>query len=595
MVSGRHSSDQALAVCVIALLATVGIRAWALFNSWFYTDDYRLLLEASDTPLSVAGLLDPFDSQFMPWGLLIVEWVETSGELNWPLAASLILVLSTAAAIACLYMLITLFGRDWHVVPLFLLFLFTSMTTPALMWWAAALNQVAPQACFFLAVAWWVTHLRTGRTRWALATFGVIAIGLGFYIKALLILPALAILTVGHFTSGSLRGRVRTLAADRWRALVPVALLAIGYVVFYRVAVPQPFAGSDSTKIAEVAGSLLGKTMPTGLLGGPWAWWDTTPPIVLADPPDAAVSASWVVLALVVVYSLLQRSNAWPGWILLLVHALADFVLLAMSRGQDYGALAGLDYRYLTDLAPAAVLAVGLVFLPVKGAVSSSRPRTPAVLSVVVPRPVWLALTAAICTGGLVSSLGYIHFWHHDNAGKTYVPALAESLRGKDGLPMADGLLPADVMPGYTQPMNQLSQFTRLLGSQPTFPDRGTEIFVVDGTGQVRNGTVSQVASTGQGPREGCGWVVTGRPKPLTLDPPLEGSNVWVRLGTLSSEDTTLEVEIGTEDEMLAVPVGLSSLFLEVEPGGTDTITLTAGDDVDLCVDRVDVGGLVTR
>lgn len=588
--------DSSVLVCLGALAAHVVYRAWALYNSWFFSDDFRLLLEAEETPLSLRGLLDPFDSQFMPLALMVVEAIESSGELNWALAATFSLAGTALAGGACYLMLVTLFGRGWRIVPLLLIYLSTCTTMPALMWWAASLNQVLPQACFFLAVASWVTYMRTRRTRWAVATALVVVVALGFYVKALLILPALAVLTLGYFYGGPLRRRARDVVTELWPVLAPAIVLTIGYVAFYRAAVPQPFAGSDAAKIGEVANSLIGKAFPTALLGGPWQWWNTNPPIVLAQPPDIAISLSWVVLGLVVTYSVLSRRNAWPSWLLLATNVLFDFALLATSRGQEYGALAGMDYRYLTDTAPVAVLACGLAFLPLRGAPESSRPREPAVLNLTVPWAVPIGLTAVVCVGGAISSTGYVSYWHHHHAAKDYVPALADSLHQNEGAVLVNQTLPSQVMPDYSFPMNQTSEFVRLVHSDVSFAEQGVELFLADGSGRLGRVNVVASATTGQGPREGCGWLVGTRTKRLPMDPPLIEGTWWVRVGVLAPSASTVTIDVDTESRTLELPGGLSSALARLEvPEGTDEVTVSSEGSERICVDRVDAGELVTQ
>ena len=121
---------------------------------------------------------------------------------------------------------------------------------------------------------------------------------------------------------------------------------------------------------------MLGTALSSGVVGGPWSWWDTAPPIVLASPPGWGTYIAWVAITLTLCYSALRRHNVLRGWALAGGYGVALYLLLATSRGPVYGALSGLEYRYLTDAACVITLVLGLVFLELRGAPGSGRARS---------------------------------------------------------------------------------------------------------------------------------------------------------------------------------------------------------------------------
>ncbi len=574
--------------------AQLAFRAWAVYPSWFFADDYRLMYDAAGTRLSWSQLLAPFDSHFMPLGRLIVWIVVESGPLSWNLAATITLFLQLAASLACLWMVLTLFGHRWASLAPLAIYLSTAITIPAFMWWAAALNQVPLQAAFFVAVGCWVQYGRTRRARWFVGALLAVCFGLLAYEKALLILPVLGALTVAYFTEGTWRRRLVTLWTEFRPPLLTATAIVAGYLVFYRAGVPQPFETVGPGAPMSIADTMLGTALAAGSVGGPWEWWRTSPPLVLAGPPAWSVHLAWVVIAGAVAYSWFRRHRTGRGWLILLGYSLVTFGLLATTRGQLYGALAGLEYRYLTDVAPVLVLVIGLVFLPLPGAPGSSAPREDPLLRWQAgPRTV-AAVVAAICLGGTVSTAGYVYYWHHDHAGASYVRALRDSLDQQGAVPdLVEQVVPATVVPEYAAPGNLSSRFLQLFGTDAAFPDSSDNLQIIDGYGRLHPVTLDVQAKALRGPAPDCGWIVTPPGVTIPLDQAVGDGEHWMRLGYLASDETPLTVSAGPTSVDTTARAGLHQLFVRAEgPFGRVTLHgLESG--AALCVDSIDVGEAV--
>jgi hypothetical protein len=584
------STEQLVLACAALLVgAQVIFRGWALYPSWFFTDDYRLLHDARSQGLSWAYLVRPFDSQLMPFGRLVVWLVSTSHGLDWTLAVTLTLLLQLAAGCACVWMLVTLFGARWGVLAPLTLYLTSVISLPALMWWAASVNQVPMQVAFFVAVGAWVRHLRTRSTAWLVVTLLAVGFGLLCYVKVLFLVPVLA-----YFARGTLRQRVVGSARTYWPAVAVGAVLTVAYVVHYVSAVPQPFRPARENHVLEVADSMLGTILPTGLLGGPWHWYRTSPPIVLGSPPVWTVHLSWVLVVLVVLYSVLRRARAGRGWVLLASYSLALFALLATSRGQLYGRFAGLEYRYLTDVVCVLALTVGLVFLELQGAPGSSRPRPAPLLTVRLHPGVAPLVVAVVAVGGLQSSASYVGYWHHDNAGRAYVKNLQAALAGSERVPaLAAQTLPGDVMPDYTKPDNDSRRFTGLLQRRVSFPATSDRLQVIDGAGNLVPARIRTGVRSRPGPQDGCGWKVRAGGRDIALTGRTFDWRWWLRIGYLSSSDSSVVVTAGDSRRATVVRKGLHSLYVRAD-GRFDTVSVSGlADGVTLCVDTIEVGDAV--
>ena len=183
--------------------------------------------------------------------------------------------------LACLWMLVTLFGALGGPDRLRLPDQHPHHAAPR--WWAAGLTKCLSR--LLCSATLWVMYLRSRRLRHLFLTLVSVVIGVGFYEKALIIGVVLAFLALGYFASRRLVDVVRAY----WPPCARGGVLAGGYH-HYLFNVPRPFESSSSWDVVadDIANSMLGTSLPTGLLGGPWRWWNTTPPIA-REPPGWTV------------------------------------------------------------------------------------------------------------------------------------------------------------------------------------------------------------------------------------------------------------------------------------------------------------------
>ena len=591
--SKRHRPADPVVVCGVLMVAlSLAFLAWALYPSWFYADDYHVMLQALGRPVTWEYLLEPFNSHVMPFGKLVIWAVTNQDPLGWKLAATTTLVLQAVASLSCLWMLVTVFGRRWAVLPLLAVYLTSALTLPAMMWWVAALNQVPFQAAFFVCVGLWVLFLRRRQARWAVLTVVVLLLSYACYVKTPLIAGVLVALTMGWFVHPR-----RVLRPWTWGAgiLAPVAVVSAtvaAFAAYYLLFVPAPFGEPADVRLGQVADSLLGTSMSTGLLGGPWRWWNTTPPTVLAAPANWAVHASWVVIAFTVAASLLNRRRSLKAWGLAGGYALVLLALLATSRGTIYGALAGLDFRYLTDIVCVVVVCAGLAFLHVPGAPGASERRVPPLLRVELPPVAAAGGLLAVVAGGVWSSVAYVHHWHHDNASRPYLETLGASLRADPGVvDLVPQLLPETVMPPYTTPANQTSEVTRFFPGEAAFPRSTERLALVGDSGELRVAEVDPAALGLPGPREGCGWLVRGGSAEVPLDGPVDGTGSWVRIGYLASQDSPVRVAAGATTVESEVLEGLNDLYVLLGAGPVTSISVSGlSPGTTVCIGSLAVG-----
>lgn len=582
----RAATHGVVPVAVALLLVQLAFRAWAAWSSWYFLDDL-IFLRKFDEVHRWSYLMEPYNGHLMPGGKLVFWAIGSAGAAQWWPAAVFLVVGQAIASVACLWMLVTLFGRQWAILPPFVLYLFLALTTPAYMWFVAATQQLPLQIVLSVAVGAWVRYLRGDGRRWLAVTMCTLALGFFFREKALLVLPILVFLSLFYFTAGGLRGRVRSLGRQAV-GLVLVLAIGVAYLVVYRHRVPSQMSPVTGGLALDLAGTMLGSTLTSGLVGGPWRWDEPSPPNSFADPPTWAVSASWLVIGVVIAYLLLRRRRAWPALLLFAGYVGGTYLLVLSGRGAALGAELGTDTRYLSDIPIVLGLCLGLATATLHGAPGSSAPREPAPV-VRVPSVLTAALLAIVVVGGVASSVGYIRPWHNSVA-HTFFERLDQDVSARGSVDLADRVLPEDVMSQLAAPRNNLSFLAPLLTDGARFPDQTSSLLVVDDDGELRRAHIDPVLSSQTGTVAGCGWKVARAGKTIPLTGRAIDYSWWLRIGYLATSSTTATVTAGDTSVEVSLRQGLNDLFLRVEDGFEAVRIDNLRSDTTVCVDTIDVG-----
>ena len=155
-----------LGAAVALVVIQLALRGWALFTSWFFQDDISLLMDARSSRFDLSYLLEPWNNHLLPAERALMWLVADVGPLSWGVAVTSTLVIQALTSAAAVWMLVTLFGKRPGILVPLSLYLFTSLTVPAMMWWTACLNQLPIQLGFFVAIGAAVRYLRGDGLRW---------------------------------------------------------------------------------------------------------------------------------------------------------------------------------------------------------------------------------------------------------------------------------------------------------------------------------------------------------------------------------------------------------------------------------------------
>lgn len=589
----RH--DRVVWAAVAMIVAQLAFRAWALSGAWFAYDDFSFIsrMQNQGLGLSVAGR--SYAGHIMPAAMYLTWLANEVASFDFRVPAFLLLGMQLLADVGLVVLLLRLFGSRRGILPPLAVYLFTASTIPIAIWWAAGVNQLPMQVVLFWALACHVSYLQKRQLRHAVAACVWLLVGLAFYEKVLLVLGAIALVSLCYFTTGPLKSRMRSLWG-RYRAGIAmyVALGLVYLVVYVLIGLNFSPGRANNDALGEVVSNMIVHAWAPSVVGGPLHWKEIHQ-FALPEPGMLVMLVSLVVVVLAAREIHRCRVNSRRAWLLPGFFLGCNILLVAAGRASFVGAQISLDYRYQGELSAITAIALGCATLSIRGAAESATPRASSQL-LDHPRRV-AAVVSAICVLGTVSSTQYVLHWNHTAPAKEYFGTLLGDLRSRTSpVPLIDAAVPDVIMWPIGYPLNLQSYVLHDYADRTDFVDVATDhLNMVDHHGNVVPVVIPDRRRGRPGPKESCGYRVETRPVTVPLDGAVAFGGWWVRIGYIATGPSPVRVTTGDASYPATVEPGLHALY--VRGGGAFDRVHISGltEGVSLCTDDVTVGRPVPR
>jgi hypothetical protein len=241
-------------------------------------------------------------------------------------------------------------------------------------------------------------------------------------------------------------------------------------------------------------------------------------------------------------------------------------------------------------MAAVTALALACAVMPIRGAV---QPVEVIRRGEFLDRPRLVAAAVTVVSVlGLISSTQYARHWQESQPGRPYFETLLAAVSDPQSpMNLVDSSVPGDVMWGLGYPDNTLSHMLRPYRHNVDFVEVATDqVLMVGATGRPAPLVVPPVRRGEPGPDKGCGYLVTTTPVTIDLDGPVAFGGWWVRIGYLSSGDSSVRVTTGDLSHDTTVRSGVHALYFQGD-GSFDSVTIGGlAPGVSLCTDDVTVG-----
>lgn len=593
-LADRDGAALVLLAALSLVAAQLVYRGWASYESYWEGDDFQLISQTfGPGGRSLHTLLTGISGHVMPGGLYLSWLMNRVAPFDYGLAALTLTLLQAIASLGFVRLLIVSFGRRWGILPPLVVYLATALSVQSAVWWATGVQALPVQIAFFWAMSHQVRYLQSRRPLHAVAATAWVVFGLLFYEKSLLVIGALAIVTVAYFTQGTARDRLGQVWRGYRISLFTNLTLGISYLAVY-VSFGLSFDPGQATNypIGPTADVMVLRSWGTAIFGGPLRWAHTPgAPVSFAAPSSLLVLVCAIASVLLARELVRSRTAALRALLLPAFFLTCDVLLVVASRSTLIGPVIGYEFRYISELSAVTAAALAFAILPVRGAVEQVVVRRPSVLLDRRRPAVVACLVVAVL--GTSSTSTYFRNWHGDQPGKAFfgnlVAAAKATPRGTD---VVDSPMPANLLWPLAYPYNTLSVLLRPLNPGFHYVTAGTDRVALLGP----DGHLDQLGVTPlhrARPRDGttCAYRVGRAMRTIKLDGPFIFGGWWVRVGYIATADSSITVSAGGLTQHTSVTSGLHTLYFMAGTARFQSIRLgRLIGEATLCTSDVTVG-----
>ncbi|MFI5426137.1 hypothetical protein ACHMWU_04315 [Aeromicrobium sp. UC242_57] len=578
---------------MLMIVAQLVLRGVWVSQSWFLLDDFRFLQDIALGKDDWEWYTRIHQGHFMPLSFLLVKIASLFGAFNWTAVAIQIMVLQAAASLTFWWMLRTIFGRSWRVLPFLAFYLFSALTMPSIMWWAVAINQLPHQIALCGALGAHVLYLRSGSWRHVALTTLFLCLGYATYAKTLLVPVLLVVMTLAWFGRG--HGVQRALASlrDHLGAWLAYGAVTVVFIAGYVAAAPSTSASSLSALPPLTERTVL-ETFGTALVGGPWQWrLFGRGPISYTNTSDLLIVLAWLLIVATVVWLWVTRVRTLRALWLPGIYIAASIALVWSGRAFALGLLGGRQVaqhlQYISDAAPVIAVATGAMFLAIPGATGSSEPRTTPLVTVRLPHLLVGGIALAVLIGGIFSSSGYASPWSNDFVERAFTTNAINQIRQVKPV-LADGIVPEDAFNPILAPENRIANYFAPLGDELDIRDVGTDLQVLNIRGDIVAADVDAGPRTRADPTKPCPIRVADKVKTIRFVPVLNVP-LWMAIDYSATFSGDVVLTVAGEQRSVPIEQGEHRLLVATN-GAYDRLQIRPLVEQAICVKSVRIGVL---
>lgn len=569
----KPSGDRRRYIAAVVLLTAMQVllRCWATAGGWFVWDDFWWHdLVARNGLWDVAGL--SLGGHFSPLTYIPYYVLTAVFPYDWfsrAVAMVVVLLMINAGVLAVTRQLWPGYGPRLAV---YVLWVFSSLVAPSLLWFSQ-FTMTGAQLLISTWVLWaYLRALTTRRPGPSWLAVGLL--GVGLFAQERMVVTAVVLLA---FIVAVCTTIPRVDLARRGWLWLGSASMVVVWLMVYTSLPTEPRSMATPAAGLEILWGLLRYSAIPALLGGPWVL-NGDPVLRRSDIPVLLQVLACVVLLALIVWSRQVNPRALRAWSVLGFAAVTGAGLVVIGRGTTVAQFAVYDWRYFSDLAVLAPIAVVAAFVSPGTSPAFTRWQ----------RQAFVVSCCLFVVSSLITLIPLATRWHNSTS-KPYVQTAITEIQASGQAVLMDRLLPETVVNAELGPQRLASHVFSIIDSQIRFDVPTTEPLWLDDSGRLVPATLGggrQSAPGGVCAHEVVGTQTTWVRIPGRVD--LFDWGLWIDYS--ARINTRIGVTDGARTITVEVPAGKHTLYVPMPGVGEQAGFFTSSPQGALCISRVGTG-----